>query len=91
MAKAVAIHVNTNFNTNIAANLNLPPGKKRIFVSFKINKDGNIKNIAARAPHPDLEKETKRVLSLLPKMVPGYQRGKPVIVPYSLPIVFTIQ
>jgi len=28
---------------------------------------------------------------MLPKMKPGRQRGKPVIVPYSLPITFQVQ
>jgi protein TonB len=28
---------------------------------------------------------------MLPKMKPGRQRGKPVNVPYSLPILFQVQ
>ncbi|WP_412176266.1 energy transducer TonB [Formosa sp. PL04] len=35
--------------------------------------------------------EAIRVLSLLPKMQPGTQKGKAVTVPYYLPIVFKIQ
>ena len=58
---------------------------------FKIDKEGNIIDIKARAKHPNLEKEAIRVISLLPKLIkPGYQRGKPVIVPYSLPIIFNV-
>ena len=38
-----------------------------------------------------LEKEAQRVINLLPKMKPGKQRGKAVIVPYSLPIIFQVQ
>jgi protein TonB len=38
-----------------------------------------------------LEKEAARVINLLPKMKPGKQRGKSVIVPYSLPIIFVVQ
>jgi len=30
------------------------------------------------------------VINMLPRMKPGIQRGKPVIVPYSLPITFVI-
>ena len=45
----------------------------------------------SRAINLELEKEAIRVISKLPQMTPGYQRGKAVIVPYSLPIVFQVQ
>ena len=91
MSKKVVRHVSTNFNTDIAANLGLPDGKVRILVIFKVNKEGKIIDIQARAPHPALEKEAIRVISLIPDLdKPGYQKGKPVVVPYSLPIVFQI-
>jgi hypothetical protein len=35
-----------------------------------------------------LEKEAQRIISLLPKMLPGKQRGRAVNVPYSIPINF---
>ena len=66
-------------------------GRQRINVIFKISKTGDITGIRARAPHPGLEKEAARVIGLLPKMKPGKQRGKPVNVPYSLPIIFQVQ
>ena len=91
MSEKVAKFVNKKFNTELASDLGLPAGRKRIFVSFKIDKSGNIVGVGARGPHPGLEKEAKRVISLLPKMKPGRQRGKSVIVPYSLPIVFQVQ
>lgn len=91
MSDKVQQLVNKRFNKDLASDLGLPPGKKRIFVSFKIDKNGNVVNIGARGPHPGLEKEAKRVIGLLPKMKPGKQRGKSVIVPYSLPIVFQVQ
>ena len=31
------------------------------------------------------------LIGKLPQMKPGKQRGKPVIVPYSLPIIFQVQ
>ena len=44
--------------------------------------------VRARAPHPNLKKEAIRVVNMIPKMKPGMQLGKAVIVPYSLPIIF---
>ncbi len=91
MSKKLVKHVSANFNTDIATNLGLPDGRVRINVIFKINKEGKVVDIQARAPHPALEKEAIRVIGLMPDMdKPGYQKGKPVIVPYSLPIVFQI-
>jgi len=83
--------VNRKFNADLAANLGLTPGKKRIFVIFKIDNTGKVVNIRARAPHKSLEKEAIRVVSLIPKMTPGKQRGRAVGVKYSLPIVFNVQ
>ena len=78
------------FNTDLASDLGLS-GRQRINVIFKIDKNGNITGVRARAPHPKLEAEAARVINLLPKMQPGKQRGKAVTVPYSLPILFQVQ
>jgi len=60
----------------------------KVFVVFVIDKDGYISNIRSRGPDKILEKEAERIIKLLPKMIPGKQRGRPVKVPYSVPIVF---
>jgi protein TonB len=90
MSEKIAQFVNRKFNTDLASDLGLS-GRQRINVIFKIDKTGNVVGIRARAPHPGLEKEAVRVIGLLPKMKPGKQRGKPVNVPYSLPIIFQVQ
>lgn len=90
MSKKISQFVNKKFNTELASDLGLT-GRQRINVIFKIDKTGTVVGIRARAPHPGLEKEAKRVISQLPKMKPGRQRGKPVNVPYSLPIIFQVQ
>ncbi len=78
------------FNTDLGADLGLK-GLQRIYVQFDVYKDGVIKNITARAPHPLLEREAKRVVESFPRMTPGKQRDRAVTVKYSLPIVFKIQ
>ncbi|WP_194766941.1 energy transducer TonB [Tamlana sp. I1] len=90
MSKKIQQFVGKKFNTELASELGLT-GRQRINVIFKIDKTGAVTGIRARAPHPGLEKEATRVIGLLPKMKPGKQRGKPVNVPYSLPIVFQVQ
>ena len=83
--------VKRKFNADLAGDLGLSPGKKRIFVMFKIDKNGNVTNVQARAPHARLQKEAIRVVSALPKMTPGKQRGRAVGVKYSLPITFNVE
>jgi protein TonB len=84
-------HVIRRFNSELAGDLGLSPGKKKIWVVFRINKKGNITDINARAPHPRLKKEAIRVTQTLPKMTPGKQRGIPVGMKYTLPISFNVE
>ncbi|WMI66327.1 M56 family metallopeptidase [Aestuariibaculum sp. YM273] len=89
MSQAITKFVGEHFNTDLANSLDLE-GRQRINVVFKINEEGNVVDVRARAPHPVLEAEAERVINLLPKMQPGKQKGKVVTVPYSLPIVFQV-
>jgi len=84
-------HVTRKFNGDLAGELGLSPGKKKIWVVFRIDPKGNITEINARAPHPKLRDEAIRVTKTLPKMTPGKQRGVPVGMKYTLPIVFSVE
>ncbi|MCK5441000.1 MAG: energy transducer TonB, partial [Maribacter sp.] len=44
----------------------------------------------ARSPDKNLGAEATRIISKLPKMTPGKQRGIAVRVPFSLPITFKL-
>tara|TARA_B110000444_G_scaffold205933_1_gene199280 strand:+ start:136 stop:624 length:489 start_codon:yes stop_codon:yes gene_type:complete len=90
MSAKISQFIGRNFNTKIADDLGLI-GRQKIQVIFKIDTNGDVIDIRARAPHPVLEWESIRVIGILPKMKPGRQRGKAVIVPYSLPITFNVQ
>ena len=89
VSQKISYYVSDNFNRKIAKENNLE-GMQRINVIFKIGKDGKIFGVQSRAPHPALEAEAIRVIESLPQFEPGTQRGKPVVVPYSLPIVFKV-
>jgi len=82
--------VTENFNIGIAKSLRLK-GKLRITANFIINKVGKITNVRIAATHLELEKETKRVINLIPQLLPGKQDEKPVNVTFKLPIIFNIQ
>ncbi|MFD0932409.1 energy transducer TonB [Psychroflexus salinarum] len=89
MSEKISQFVNENFDVNLAEDLGLT-GVNRVYVQFKIDETGKITNVAARAPHPDLQAEGERVISKLPEMQPGKQKGKKVGVLYSLPVTFQI-
>ena len=63
----------------------------KVYVQFMIGKDGSISGIRTRGPDKNLEKEAKRIISLLPKIKPGEIGGIKVRVPFSMPIGFKLQ
>jgi protein TonB len=89
--KQIKKHVIRRFNADLAGDLGLSPGKKKIWVVFRIDPKGNITGVNARAPHPRLKKEAIRVTKTLPKMTPGKQRGVAVGMKYTLPISFNVE
>jgi beta-lactamase regulating signal transducer with metallopeptidase domain len=90
VSEFISTHVNQNFDTGLGKELGLS-GRNRVSVQFKIDKNGNIIDVRARAPHPELEKEAQRVIKTLPQMIPGQVDGEKVNVLYGLPINFVIQ
>ena len=64
----------------------------RVFVGFVVEKDGSISNVRVlRGIGGGCDEEAVRVVQTLPKFKPGKQRGNPVRVQYTLPIVFKLQ
>ena len=82
-------HIRKNFRyPEIAQEMGI---QGRVYVQFVIAKDGSITSIRMRGPDKNLEKEAKRIISRLPRMTPGKQRGRAVRVPFSIPITFRLQ
>ena len=82
-------HIRKNFRyPEIAQEMGI---QGRVYVNFIIAKDGQITNIRMRGPDKNLEKEAQRIIAKLPNMIPGKQRGRPVRVPFSIPIPFRLQ
>ena len=82
-------HISKNFRyPEIAQEMGI---QGRVYVQFIIDKDGTITGIRTRGPDKNLEKEANRIIGKLPTMTPGKQRGRPVRVPFSIPITFRLQ
>ncbi|OAD90808.1 hypothetical protein A7A78_13945 [Aequorivita soesokkakensis] len=91
MSSKISAFVSSNFNMKKIESLNLAPKVYRVAVQFKIDKEGKVVDVRARAAHYEIEKEAVRVVGNLPQMEPGKQRGEAVGVLYSLPIVFQVE
>lgn len=90
MSQKLTQLIQRKFNTNLASEGGLD-GVQRISVQFKINAQGKVTDIKARAPNGILEKEAIRVIENIPQMTPGKQRNKNVSVIYTMPILFKVQ
>ena len=64
----------------------------RVFVEFYIEKDGTVSNVKVlQGIGYGCDEEALRVVGLMPKWVPGKQRGQSVRVRYTLPINFKLE
>jgi protein TonB len=86
------------FREYIAKNLKYPDIaaengiQGRVFVAFVVEPDGRVSNVrVVRGVDPALDKEAIRVVQSSPKWKPGMQRGKPVRVSFTFPIIFVLQ
>lgn len=87
--KALQKFIESKINYPDKAQLNGIEG--RVFVSFVVGKEGNVKNVnVIRSEHPSLNAEAKRVISELTNWKPGKNKGSFVNVAYSFPVNFEL-
>lgn len=85
----IQAHIGKNFRyPSLAQQKNI---QGSVFVQFTIDKEGKVSGIRTRGPHPILEKEAARIISLLPRMRPGRVDGRKVNVHFSIPVGFKLQ
>ncbi|MBN2484510.1 MAG: energy transducer TonB [Bacteroidales bacterium] len=64
----------------------------RVFVQFAVNAKGEVVDVVVvRGVDPALDAEAVRVIKSSPKWSPGKQRGRPVKVQFTFPVVFVLQ
>lgn len=86
------------FRKYIFQNLKYPPVAAengisgRVFVKFVVEPDGSVSNVSIlRGIDPALDAEALRVVKSSPKWTPGKQRGIPVRVSFTFPILFVLE
>lgn len=64
----------------------------RVITIFVVEKDGSISEVkVAKSVHPALDAEAVRVVSQMPKWIPGKEGENTVRVKYTMPITFRLQ
>ena len=63
----------------------------RVVCRFTVTRDGHVKDvIVTKSVDPLLDKEAVRVISLMPKWIPGKHKGARVDAKYTLPVTFRL-
>ncbi len=63
----------------------------RVTLQFTIEKDGSLTGVKVlRGVNPHLDAEAIRVVSSSPKWTPGYQKGVPVRVSFTFPVIYQL-
>ena len=64
----------------------------RVVCTFVVERDGSVTDVrVAKSVDPSLDKEAVRVVSAMPRWIPGKQNGQSVRVKYTLPVTFRLQ
>lgn len=64
----------------------------RVVISFVVERDGSISNVKVmKSVDASLDNEAMRVVSGMPKWIPGRQNGNTVRVKYQVPVSFRLQ
>ncbi|WKK67324.1 M56 family metallopeptidase [Lutimonas zeaxanthinifaciens] len=95
MVKGITAHVSNNFDASLLKNIDNTESNEdgsenlieKIYVRFTIDKEGNVTDMKAKTKHKELEQEVIKVVSDLPRFIPGQKNGKNVAVKFTLPIL----
>jgi protein TonB len=89
---------NENFKQFLMKNIRYPQAaleygiQGRVYIGFTVSKTGEITDVEVRrSVHRILDEEAIRVISSMPKWIPGKQNGNPIEVKYVLPVTFRIK
>lgn len=64
----------------------------RVVVQFVVERDGSVSQVrVVRGVDPSLDKEAQRVISSMPKWIPGKQNGQSVRSRFTVPVTFRLQ
>jgi len=91
--KMLMKHIDDNFDFSVSEKTKLAVGQYNVFVSFVIDKKGNISDIKTKGnDYAPFVNEAIRLVQSIPKYAsPGMHKGKIVEVRFTLPIGFIVE
>lgn len=89
--KSFIAFLRKEFNTDLAKSLGLNEGANEIKSICQVDTQGKLTALKVQASHKLLEEEMKRVIDMVPTVVPATKGGKPVPVSFLLPINFKVR
>lgn len=93
-SKSVQKHFSKKFDASLPNNLGLTTGRIRVFIGFKIDKNGYVSNTKVKLSKksPKLKAEVERVMKLIPKMTSSaFRNGKRINIKYSIPFTLIVE
>jgi TonB family protein len=88
--QALFDYLGNNINYPVLARENGIEGK--VYIGFVVEKDGSITNVSVkRGIGGGCNEESVRVISAMPKWIPGKHKKKPVRVQFTLPIQYKLE
>ena len=82
-------YIKTNMRYPASAKENGTQG--RVTVQFVVDEDGSIKDSKVlRSVDKDMDAEALRLINTMPKWKPGRQKGQPVAVKFTVPVMFRL-
>ena len=87
---ALMQYLTTNIKYPVVAEENGIQG--RVVCTYIVERDGSLTNISvSRSVDPSLDKEAVRIISSMPRWIPGKHNGSLCRVKYTLPVTFRLQ
>ncbi|QNM86817.1 hypothetical protein H9W90_06820 [Polaribacter pectinis] len=93
-SRGIQQHFAHKFDASLPNRLGLSPGRLRITISFKIDKEGKVTQVITRTSRPSasIKAEVAKVMKTVPKMISlPMQNGKAVNIKYAIPFTLIVE
>jgi hypothetical protein len=85
----ISYHVRNNFDKKLLRSMT-ESRTYRVLTRFKVDTTGRLKHVGVKASNPIYSKEVVSILKSVSNVKPAYSNGKPIEMPFVLPIVIKV-
>jgi sulfur transfer protein SufE len=90
-SKMVVKHIQKNFDPSKFDDIGLEKKKYQIATTFSVSKKGKIVDVVVRHDNEVVQETITELIRSIKVRKPGYNNGEPIIVSYTIPIVFDVK